>query len=55
MQKIECLTSGIVNMKMTNMMGVIIGIIIALFVLILFNIMVVRVDKKRKSDENSEA
>ena len=40
---------------MTNMIGVIIGIIIALFILILFNIMVVRVDKKRKSDENSEA
>lgn len=46
--------NGIANTKMTNMIGVIIGIIIALFILILFNIMVVRVDKKRKSDENSE-
>ena len=39
---------------MTNMIGVIIGIIIALFILILFNIMVVRVDKERKSKESSE-
>lgn len=55
MQKIKCLTNGIANTKITNMIKVIIGIIITLSVLILFNILVVRVDKKRKSDENSEA
>lgn len=54
MQKIECLTNGIANTKITNMIGVIIGIIIVLSVLILFNIMVVRVDKERKSKESSE-
>lgn len=36
---------------MTNMIEVIIGIIIVLFVLILFNIMIVREDKKREAKE----
>ena len=51
MPKIECLTNGIANTKMTNTMGVIIGIIIVLFALILFNIMIVREDKKREAKE----
>ena len=54
MQKIECLTNGIANMKMTNMMGIIIGIIIALFILILFNIMIIKEDKKREAKEALE-
>ena len=54
MQKIECLTNGIANTKMTNMIGVIIGIIIALFILILFNIMIIKKDKKREAKEALE-
>ena len=54
MQKIECLTNGIANTKMTNMIGVIIGIIIALFILILFNIMIIKEDKKREAKEALE-
>lgn len=41
-------------MKMTNMMGIIIGIIIALFILILFNIMIIKEDKKREAKEALE-
>ena len=46
--------NGIANTKMTNMMGIIIGIIIVLFVLILFNVMIVRADKKREAKEALE-
>ena len=36
------------------MIGVIIGIIIALFILILFNIMIIKEDKKREAKEALE-